>query len=138
MLSAQTTLQTIRIAGGDNQQVGRKHDTIDTAVADDLFEQTHGVARVDLVQKRYNLFARVLQTLVNARLHPLENVSVFHATMNVERAQRFANHGAELCDQAALAATSLCSKNQMLSQIFKRNHNFKNVQEAQILTTYHP
>ena len=43
----------------------------------------------------------------DARVHPLDNVGVFHATVNVEREERAPNHKAELIAKRGLAASGL-------------------------------
>mmetsp|Transcript_8640 Transcript_8640/g.21264 ORF Transcript_8640/g.21264 Transcript_8640/m.21264 type:complete len:236 (-) Transcript_8640:735-1442(-) len=83
-------LEPVRVARGDHFDVVREEAALDGAVAHDLLEESHAIARVHLVQQQNHLLLRGERLLAEADLggDPSDDVRGRHPAVDVQDAQR--------------------------------------------------
>jgi hypothetical protein len=81
----------VRIAGGNELQILGKENTVHDAIANNIFEQGHAVARVDFVEEDIKIPPGLSNGLSHGSLHPLQNVLVVDTPVNIQNEERDVN-----------------------------------------------
>ena len=123
----------VGIGGGDDLDVGRQATAVHHAVAHEVLEERHGVARVDLVVEDVNVAARVAERLVQRLLHPFDDRLVGETAVHTQVVQRRRDELAHEAHERRLAATGVThddDRNAVLDAQLNR-HDLHNVVDRQ-------